>query len=228
MREHVLSCTRMAGAKVKVVPLGTDLQRFDPCISKCRRPGFLLDYRTIRKSSGCSDDSTPARDRRYSSVPSRDVAKHNPGVLLVIAGDETAGEPGYKRYLEEISREIGVDRHVQFLPFTDDVPRLMSALDIFILPSFAETYGLVVIEAMAMEKPIIATNAGGVPEILTDGKTGLLVEPRNAEAIANAIIKILDDEKLPTTLGRAAREDALRRFSMDRCVDALLGLLTVI
>jgi glycosyltransferase involved in cell wall biosynthesis len=78
---------------------------------------------------------------------------------------------------------------------------------------------------MAMEKPVIATNAGGLPEIITDGTTGLLIEPRNVEAIVNAIEKILDDEKLRSSLAHAARQEALRRFSMDSCVDALLGLL---
>ena len=120
---------------------------------------------------------------------------------------------------------IGVDQYVKFLPFTDAVPTLMAALDIFILPSFGETYGLVVIEAMAMEKSVIATNAGGLPEIIADGKTGLLIEPRNVEAIANAIERILDDENLRISLGRSARQDALRRFGMDSCVEALLGLL---
>ncbi len=154
--------------------------------------------------------------------------KRHPEILIVIAGDETAGEPGYKAYLQKICKTIGMDQNVKFLPFTDAVPQLMAALDIFVLPSFAETYGLVVIEAMAMEKPVIATNAGGLPEIIIDGKTGLLVEPRNVEAVANAIDKILDNDELRISLGHSAREDALRRFSMDSCVDELLGLLAAL
>jgi len=220
MRENVLECTRLAGAKVKVVPLGTDLHR-----SEARSFFGLAQDKKIIGVLGRLDPGK-GQEAFLRAIPQ--VAEYHPETLFVIAGDETAGEPGYKRYLENTSREIGADRSVKFIPFTDDVPRLMAALDVFILPSFAETYGLVVIEAMAMEKPVIATNAGGVPEILTDGRTGLLIEPRNAAAIADAIIKVLDDEKLQVALGRAAREDALRRFSMDGCVDALLGLLRAI
>ena len=101
----------------------------------------------------------------------------------------------------------------------------MAALDIFVLPSFSETFGLVVIEAMAMEKPVIATNAGGLPEIITDGKTGLLIEPRNVQVVANALQTVSIVNPVRTSLAHAAREEALRRFSMDSCVDALLGLL---
>ena len=95
-----------------------------------------------------------------------------------------------------------MNEYVKFLPFTDDVPRLMAALHIFILPSFAETFGIVVIEAMAMEKPVIATNVGGPPEIIVDGKTGLLLEPRNVEAISSAIERILSGKTLQIFLGR--------------------------
>ena len=216
---------RMAAAKVKVVPLGTDLHRFNPSLYSRTESRSFFGLPHDKKIIGVLGRLDPGKGQEVFLRAIPQVRKDHPGALFVIAGDETAGEPGYKRYLEEICREIGVDRSVKFIPFTDDVPRLISALDVFTLPSFAETYGLVVIEAMAMEKPVIATNAGGVPEILTDGKTGLLVEPRNAGAIAGAIIKFLDNEGLRIALGRAAREDALLRFSMDRCVGALLRLL---
>jgi D-inositol-3-phosphate glycosyltransferase len=226
MRENVLASTRMAGEKVKVVPLGTDLHRFDPSLFSQQDARSFFGLPHDKKIIGVLGRLDPGKGQEVFLRAIPQVIKHHPETFFVIAGDETAGEPGYKAYLKNICREIGADLHVQFIPFTDDVPRLIAALDIFALPSFAETYGLVVIEAMAMGKPVIATNAGGVPEILIDGKTGLLIEPRNADAIANAIIKILDDGKLRVAIGSVAREDALRRFSMDRCVDALLGLFT--
>ena len=228
MRENVLACTRMAGKKVKVVPLGTDVHRFDPSLFGQREARSFFGLPHDKKIIGVLGRLDPGKGQEVLLRAVPEVAKRNPEVLFVIAGDETAGEPGYKTYLEKLCHEIGANRHVKFLSFTDDVPRLMAALDIFVLPSFGETFGLVVIEAMAMEKPVIATNAGGLPEIIADGQTGLLVEPRNVEAVATAIEKLLVDEKLRTSLAHAAREDALRRFSMGSCVDALLGLLAEI
>jgi D-inositol-3-phosphate glycosyltransferase len=228
MRENVLSCTRMASAKVKVVPLGTDLLRFDPPHFNQTEARSFFGLPHDKKIIGVLGRLDPGKGQEILVRAISEIVKRHPEILLVIAGDETAGELGYKTYLEKICKAIGVDQNVKFLPFTDAVPQLMAALDIFVLPSFGETYGLVVIEAMSMEKPVIATNAGGLPEILTDGKTGLLIEPRNVDALANTIEKILDDKALMISLGHAAREDALRRFGMDRCVDALLGLLAAI
>ncbi len=225
MRENVLACTRMAGAKVKVVPLGTDLHRFVPAHFNQPEARSFFGLPHDKKIIGVLGrlDAGKGQEVLLRAIPG--VMKRHPEILIVIAGDETAGEPGYKAYLEKICKTIRIDQNVKFLPFTDAVPQLMAALDIFVLPSFAETYGLVVIEAMAMEKPVIATNAGGLPEIIIDGKTGLLVEPRSVEAVANAIDKILGNDELRISLGHSAREDALRRFSMDSCVDELLGLL---
>ena len=121
-----------------------------------------------------------------------------------------------------LCRELDIERYVKFLPFTDDVPRFMSALDIFVLPSYSETFGLVVVEAMAMQLPIIATNAGGVPEIITNNKTGLLIEPRNAALLTSAICRLLNDTALRLSLGCLARKEALQQYDFDSCVNSLL------
>ncbi len=228
MKANALYSTRVPDAKMKVVPLGTDLYRFDPGNFEKPQARSFFGLPHDRKIIGVLGrlDAGKGQEVLLRAIP--EVVKRYPEVLVVIAGDETAGELGYKAYLENLCRTIGMNEYVKFLPFTDDVPRLMAALDIFILPSFAETFGIVVIEAMAMEKPVIATNVGGPPEIIVDGKTGLLVEPRNVEAISSAIERILSDETLRISLGRSAREDALRRFSMESCVDALLELINTI
>ena len=157
-----------------------------------------------------------------------ELVKQHTNVKILIAGDETAGEHGYKEYLLNLCRELGVEQYVKFLPFTDDVPRWMSALDVFVLPSFSETYGLVVIEAMAMQLPIIATNAGGVPEIITNGKTGLLIEPRDVTELALAMHRVLSDSNLRLPLGRLAREEALKCYDFDSCIDSLLESLATL
>jgi D-inositol-3-phosphate glycosyltransferase len=228
MKDNALFATRMPEAKVKVVPLGTDLHRFDP-------KGFTkLESRSYfglpqdKKIIGVLGRLDPGKGQEILIRAVSEIVRRYSNIFLVVAGDETAGEPGYKSYLEKLCRTIAVEQYVKFFPFTDDVPRLMSALDIFVLPSFAETFGLVVIEAMAMEKPIVATKGGGLPEIISDGKTGLLVQPRSVEDIVCAVEKILADEALSKSLGHSAREDALRRFSMESCVDALFALFAVI
>jgi len=104
-----------------------------------------------------------------------------------------------------------------------DVPRLMPAFDVFALSSKTEGLPLVVPEAMAVGLPIVATAVGGLPSVIEDSKTGLLV-PVDELALSGALAKLAAHRQLATTMGRAAREAALHRYSADRMVDAYLDL----
>lgn len=225
MRNNVIECTRMPREKLEVLPLGTDLHRFNPDKYNQREARKNFGLPQNKKIIGVIGrlDSGKGQEVLLRAVP--DILKLQPNTFFVIVGDETAGEPGYKKYLEDLSRRLAIQQHIQFLPFTKDVPQLLAAFDIFALPSFSETFGIVVIEAMAMKKPVIATNAGGVREIIADGKTGLLVEPRNVHALASAILKLLDDDALRISLADLARNEALRRFDFNDCVDQLLAII---
>jgi glycosyltransferase involved in cell wall biosynthesis len=225
MRDNVLSFTRMPAEKVAVVPLGTDLHLFDPTLFAKAESRSFFNFPAEKRIIGLIGRIDPGKGQEIVLRALPEMVQRHPDLFVVIAGEETAGEPGHKAYLEKLCRTLAIDPYVKFIPFTDDVPRFMAALDIFVLPSFAETFGIVVIEAMAMEKPVIATNAGGVPEIVSDGRTGLLIEPRNVKAVASALEKLLGDEALCRSLGSSARAEALQRFSMNSCVDALLKLL---
>ena len=224
MKENALTFTRMPAEKVKVVPLGTDLDRFNPAIHTKESSRSYFGLPAEKRIIGVIGRIDPGKGQEIVVRALPNLITRHPNILFLIAGEETAGEPGHKAHLEELCRTLGLEPYVKFMPFTDEVPKFMAALDIFILPSFGETFGLVLIEAMAMEKPVIATDAGGVPEIITDGRTGILIEPRSVPAVGAAIEKLLDDETLCRSLGAAARADALQRFSMSRCVDELLEL----
>ncbi len=228
MRKEVLSFTNMPEEKVAVVPLGTDLQEFNPRRYRKSeaRASFGLPQRSRIVGVLGRLDAQKGQDVLLRAVP--EILRQHQNAHFVIAGDETAGEPGYKVYLQNLTKELGVEQHVSFLPFTDDVPRLMAAFDVFTLPSFSETYGIVVVEAMAMERPIVATNAGGVPEIITNGKTGLLVRPRDSNEVARAIHRVLSDSTLRTSIARSAREEALHHYDFNVCVESLLGSLATI
>jgi glycosyltransferase involved in cell wall biosynthesis len=222
MKNDVLAFTRMHRDKVKVVTLGTDLHQFNPSHFKKIEAQKYFGLPPEKKIVGVLGrlDKLKGQDIFLRAVP--EVMKQHPNVLFLVAGDETAGEHGYKEYLTDLCRLLGIERFVKFLPFTEDVPQLMAALDVFVLPSFSETYGLIVVEAMAMGRPIIATNAGGLPEIITNEKTGLLIRPKDVNEVARAIHRILTDNALRTSLGHSARKEALKNYDYDQCVDSLL------
>jgi D-inositol-3-phosphate glycosyltransferase len=225
MKQEVLEYTHMPEKRISVIPIGSDTNRFDP---------KLYNRETCRKQFGIPQDKfvigvlgrldpQKGQEEFIRAIPS--LINHRTDLHFVIAGEETQGQQGFKKTLKNLILKLGVSDYVQFLPFINAVPEFMSALDIFVLPSHTETFGFVLVEAMAMGKTIVATNSGGVPEIITNRSTGLLVPPQNVQALTEAILKLLNDEHLRFSLSKEARTDALKRFDIAHSIDQLVGLL---
>ncbi|HYL41366.1 MAG TPA: glycosyltransferase [Candidatus Binatus sp.] len=115
--------------------------------------------------------------------------------------------------------ELG--RRVVFTGRRDDVPAVTAALDVAVLPSYREAQGLSILEAMALSRPVVASAVGGIPEMIEDGRSGLLVPPHDAPTLARAISRLLLDHPLADTLGRAGRELVHERFCVELMVRAI-------
>jgi glycosyltransferase involved in cell wall biosynthesis len=109
-----------------------------------------------------------------------------------------------------------------FAGFRPDVPALLCAADVLVLPSvFPEGSPVAVLEAMAMEVPVVATSVGGVPELVRDGETGLLVPPGDVAALAAAVVRLLSDRAGAVAMARRARQRVLERHTVTSMVDRL-------
>ena len=126
------------------------------------------------------------------------------------------GDGPLRPAVEKAIVKMGLERKVLFLGIRDDVPKLLAASDLFVLSSDYEGVPLAVLEAMAAGKPVVATAVGGVPELIEDGKTGILVPPRNPETLAKGILRLVKDADLRQRMGKAARERAQERFDISR------------
>ncbi|HKO27572.1 MAG TPA: glycosyltransferase family 4 protein, partial [Solirubrobacteraceae bacterium] len=136
-----------------------------------------------------------------------------PDVTLAMVGD------GPDRHaLETLASGLGVADRIRFLGNRDDVPRLLSAADVFVLPSLWEGLPLALIEAMAARAPIVATSIPGVDEVVADRETALLVPPGDAAALAHAVRRLLDDPTAAARLGHAASLRQAAEFSLDGMV----------
>ncbi len=191
-----------------VVPNGLDLQAFVP----------LKDADAVRESLGLPAGArvigtvgrlVPFKGHRHLLEAFARLRAREPDVHLVVVGDGPE-----RAALERQARELGVAPAVRFTGHREDVPDLLAALDVFVLPSLAEHFGRVLLEAMAMERPVVATAAGGVPEVVEAGVTGLLVPPANAAALADAVLTLLADPAHGRALGRAGRRRVEARFDL--------------
>jgi glycosyltransferase involved in cell wall biosynthesis len=137
---------------------------------------------------------------------------------LIIVGKILSTQAGYYKDLKRLVSSLGLERDVYFLGIREDIPQLLSLMDIFILPSITEGTPLSIIEAMSMKLPVIASRVGGIPEVISDGKTGLLVTPRNPDEITDAVLNLLEDSKKRKEMGTRARKIAKNKFSLEHCV----------
>jgi glycosyltransferase involved in cell wall biosynthesis len=113
---------------------------------------------------------------------------------------------------------------VLFAGYRDDVPALLAGCDVFCLPSRMEGMPLVVLEAMAQGKPVVATAVGGTGELVVDGETGVLVPPDDVDALAGALARLLSDSELARRMGEAGRARVERDFSLAASTARVLSL----
>jgi glycosyltransferase involved in cell wall biosynthesis len=147
-----------------------------------------------------------------------EILRRYPAAHVVLVGD---GE--LRQALTERTRRLGVDGRVIFTGYREDIPALIAGMDVFVLPSLNEGMGRVLVMAMALGKPIVATHVGGVPELLGEGEAGLLVPPSNPRALADAIGMLLADPVRAKALAEAGRL-RVPRYSAQGMVDSLARL----
>ena len=197
------------GAPVSLIYNGIDLERYDQMLPCC----------TLREEYGL-----PAEGPMVGVVARLEPEKGHPTLLeawpLVLAEYPTAtlfviGEGSRLEALKAQAAAMGIDGSVVFTGRRDDVPEVTKALDVAVLPSYREAQGLTILEAMALSRPVVASNVGGIPEMIEDGVTGLLVPPHDVAALGGAINRLLRDHPLADTLARAGHDLVHERFCVE-------------
>lgn len=203
-----LNCVK--SGKIISIPTGVDIKRFSPDISGDR----------IKKEFNI-DDSQPVigkiavirswKGHNYFIDAAEIILKEFPTALFLIVGSGV----GYEEIKERVHLK-GLKKNIIMTGFRDDVPEIMAALDIFVLASFAgEGIAQVIPQGFAMKRCLVATDAGGIPDIVKDGVNGILVPPRDSVALANAIKSLIRDPDRRQGLAEAGYKYAMQYFSED-------------
>ena len=140
----------------------------------------------------------------------RRVIQAMPDVRFIAVGEF---DPGMPEITTKLIQELNLENHFFFLGFREDVPEILSELDVFVLSSVSEGLPLAMLEAMAAGKAVVATRSGGVQEVIEDGRTGLLVPPGDADALAATILEVLRDPQRAAALGGSACAAVTGKFS---------------
>jgi len=155
----------------------------------------------------------------YALQAMKQLVNDYPDCHLVIAGD---GELREDLMIE--SSQMGLDKRVQFIGWQNDVPMMLAGLDIFLMPSLWEGFGLVMLEAMSKRLPVVGSHVSAIPEVVSHGETGILVPPKNPEALADALRILLDDRPLRTHMGLVGEDRLEQHFTAKHMTDKTLNI----
>ena len=162
----------------------------------------------------------PNKGHQYLLRAVVQVVKEYPNVTFIIAG-----EGSERKRLEKMARSLGISKHIVFTGFIDDIARLLSAVDFLVHPTLEEGLGIALMEAMAMSKPVVATDVGGIPELVFHRETGLMVPPRDSKRLTAVILELLKDKDLMNAMGAAGRRRVEAHFNRDVQVEILEDFL---
>ena len=187
-----------------------DIARFEPCPTDHIRQELSLS--ADAPLVGMVAHLTPWKGHEDFLRIARIISDAIPQARFLVAGGaiyETEGHRGYAESLRRRAAELELADRVTFLGTRDDVPKILASLDVLVhCPTAPEPYGRVVIEGMAAQRPVVASNAGGVPEIVEHEITGLLIAPGNVHGFAGAVLRLLGDSALRRRMGDAGRRRA--------------------
>jgi glycosyltransferase involved in cell wall biosynthesis len=216
---------RAMGARyVALSYYGFDVHQLDP----------LTSGSTFRREFGLADDIPtvgmlahmyPTRFRAFQEVGVKGhevfldsaalLMKRIPGIQIFVIGDESLTAGGYRRRLETRSAELGINGNVHFTGHRADVASVLAGLDVVVTPSIEESACGAMVEALLMQRSVVASNVGGLPDTVQHGVSGLLVPPGDPAALADAVAELIADPPRREEMGRQGRDHCLRRFDVN-------------
>ena len=212
IHRNVLDTTPIDPARVVTLHDAVDTDRFSPA---------RVDRQRVRSEFGIGEGTvligfagrfSPGKGHEDFLRAAEQLTRLRSGLAFLVVGEASFGEEAYEREIRELCGRLGLGGNVRFAGFRNDMPEVLAAFDILAFPSHAESFGMVLIEAMAMGRPVVSTDCDGVLDIVVDGVTGLFVHPRDPAGLAGALLRLAESPILREQMGTAGRERVLRLF----------------
>ncbi len=218
IRERMIEVNRLPEEKIVSIPTGVDLDRFNPE----RVKGDIRKELGIEENAPLVGSISIIRTEKgypYFLEAAQGILKVKPETRFLIVGPEPKGDT-----LAQEVRKRGLEDKIIMPGPREDIPQVLASLDIFVLSSLREGVPQGVAQALAMEKPVVATDVGGVPELIRNDQTGLLVPPADSRALAKAILELLEDREKAKRLGKNGRKLIEERFSQESMIEKIEDL----
>jgi glycosyltransferase involved in cell wall biosynthesis len=218
-------------AKYRMLENPLDVTRFDPSSLSKRDARVRLALDPSRKLVGLVAQITPWKGQDTAIRAMSLLRERHPDAKLLIVGDTKFvskatryDNPSFEMWLHKLTEALGLEDCVEFWKEREDIVTVIRALDALVAPSWEEPFGRSVIEAMALETPVVATDIGGPAEYIAHEHDGLLVSPFDPREWAVALDRLLSDPQLSDAYARRARTKSVERFDRNRYVSRMLDV----
>jgi glycosyltransferase involved in cell wall biosynthesis len=212
LRRYLVDTLNFNPRKVMTLRNGIDLKRFTASSSR-EESRRLFSIPSDALVAGTAGSLFKVKGLEYLLEAAEKLSDLYPNLLLIIAG-----EGDQKEALEEKARELELGDRVRFLGFCESIPNLLNAIDVYVCSSLSEGLSLSILEAMAMSKPVVATDVGGNREIVVPDDSGYLVPPCDQSSLARRISELFDSSELRERFGRKGRKIVEQKFSLEKMI----------
>jgi lipopolysaccharide heptosyltransferase II len=214
---HMIEDFKVPFERIRMIPRSVDLNKFK-YLGPDKRSGKTFNIGIIGRL-------TPIKGHLHFIKAMAKVARIHPKVKIWIVGDAPSSKDAYKEQIRVLVKRLGLEECTEFLGTQKDVPSILEHLNCLVLATTTqEAFGRVIVEAQACGVPVVATAVGGVIDIIENGKTGLIVSPADPQAMAEAIIKIIDNKDFALQLAQEAYKKVQQFYGMELMVEKTIAV----
>jgi glycosyltransferase involved in cell wall biosynthesis len=218
VRDSIIERLALPAERVRTIPNWIDPERFQSIQRDVARALFRVRANLV---VACIGQITPAKGQEEFVRAASRVAQMRSDVEFLIVGEENQDEKPFTSELMRLAESLGLDSRLRFLGHVRHIPELLAACDVVVVPSWDEGFSLVTIEAMAARRPVLASNVGGITNIIKDNSTGIMFPARDVHALSSKLMWMLSDPPLRERLSVQGQRDVYTRFGREQIIDQI-------
>lgn len=222
IRKNLLETTALTDTKIILLHNGIDTKKFDPEKVNGNKVRTELKISNEEIVIGMLARFSPGKGHEEFLAAAKRLNEKNGKLRFLVVGEASHGEDNYANQIKQLAAQLQIG-NILFTGFRSDTPEVLAAMDIFVFPSHSEAFGIALVEAMAMAKPSVCSNADGVLDIAIDGETSFLFENKNAHDLAEKIQNLISEPGLRIKMGLEARSRAVSKFDLNILTDRVIS-----
>jgi glycosyltransferase involved in cell wall biosynthesis len=223
IKKNLIETTPVESQNIIIVPNGINVNKFDP---------DKIDTKKVREEYHIKPDEimigmlarfTPGKGHEEFLWAVKELNKEYNNLQFLVVGEPSRGETEYANNIKQLAEEYGLN-NIIFTGYREDTPDILAALDIFAFPSHSEAFGIALVEAMAMKKPAVCSNAEGVLDIAINNETAYLFENKNAYDLKSKLKQLIVSKETRIRFGENARNRVLEHFDIEIITDKVVKI----